>query len=327
MSVNRENLALVKEEFRLKNLKAKEEATARMREIEERFPELSGVHAKFAQIGERMMAGAFDRTKTVEERKQYIESLREEASRLSEERAAVLTANGYPADYTAPRYECEKCEDTGYVNSVMCTCMRRALVLKGFESSGIANLIEKQSFESFSLDYYTGKARENAAIILEVCREFADKFSRDSGNILLMGGTGLGKTHLSTSIARAVIEKGYDVVYESAGNVFHDFESEQFGSRRDERGVRTSRYFDCDLLVIDDLGTEMGGQFNNHCLYHLINERLLKRLPTVISSNLSEPKDIAQRYNDRIVSRLLGEYLTFRLDGVDVRAQRLRENG
>ena len=135
---------------------------------------------------------------------------------------------------------------------------------------------------------------------------------------MLVGGTGLGKTHLSTSVAKTVIERGYDVLYVCAIDMFADFEQKQFGNGEDN----TRRYFDCDLLIIDDLGTELTNQFTVSCLYNVINSRINSAKSTFINTNLSK-KEIETKYAERITSRLFGEYYPLVFTGVDVRKQKM----
>lgn len=147
-----------------------------------------------------------------------------------------------------------------------------------------------------------------------------------SGNLLLMGGTGLGKTHLCSAMARVIIERGYDVYYTGAQGMISDFERERFGNSASYGGgEEIGRYFDCDLLIIDDLGTEVTNQFTVACLFNIINTRLSSGRSTIINTNLT-PSELQSRYTDRIVSRLLGEYRMLRFVGIDVRKQKLSQN-
>ncbi|MBR2459638.1 MAG: ATP-binding protein [Clostridia bacterium] len=324
MGFNQEDLALIKEEFRRKNLRAKDEATQRLNELKANIPGFREIENGFADIGQGMLSCALDATLNEEGKAARLAQLDAQRQELSERRDKLLTAHGYPLDYTAPRYACKRCNDTGFAGVYMCDCMRRELVKKGYESSGLGGLIDTQNFESFSLRYYQeGEQRDNMARVLSACRKYADEFDpASSGNVLFTGGTGLGKTHLSTSIAKVVIEGGNNVVYESAQNIFNDFEAEHYG-RRAERGELTGKYLECDLLIIDDLGTEMPTNFNISCLYNLVNTRLNRRLPMVINSNITEPAEFSKRYTDRISSRFFGEFKVFRIVGRDIRSLKL----
>lgn len=203
--------------------------------------------------------------------------------------------------------------------------MKEALTLAGIENSGFSALIKEQSFENFSLDYYS-KNIQHCEIMRrnrDFLMDYADNFDpRKSQSILLMGGTGLGKTHLSSALAKRVIEKGNDVFYTGAIDLFSQFETQRFKSYSNEPNELIERYFECDLLIIDDLGTEMVNQFSVSTLYNLLNDRLSRRKPTLISTNLSN-EEIQKKYTDRITSRMFGEYNVLVFMGTDVRAQKL----
>ena len=195
--------------------------------------------------------------------------------------------------------------------------------------SGLA-LMQKQTFENFSCEYY--RSTPDAYRVMEdnyrYLRRYAESFALETGkqipeSLLFLGGTGLGKTHLSTAIARVVTERGYDVFYNSAVGMISDFESRRFGN-----GVAaattddTSAYTECDLLIIDDLGTEVTNQFTIACLYDVINQRINQRKSTIINTNLSF-RDLETRYSERITSRLLGEYRMLMFAGSDIRRQKV----
>ncbi|MBQ9116086.1 MAG: ATP-binding protein [Clostridia bacterium] len=324
MGFNREDLAIVKEEFRRKNIRAKDMATARLQELEATIPGFREIERGFSEIGERLIKNALDILSTEQEKAEKVAQLVREREAPSEARDRILVEHGYPVDYTAPAYECKKCNDSGFVGVNMCECMRMELVKRGYESSGLGGLIETQSFDTFLLKYYPeGEARDGMARVLNACVEYAKGFNAaNSGNILFIGGTGLGKTHLSTSIAKVVIERGYNVIYESAQNIFAEFEAEHYGRKRDY-STSASRYMECELLIIDDLGTEMPSQFNVSCLYNLVNTRLNRRLPMIISSNITEYNEFKKRYTDRLSSRFFGEFKVFNIVGKDIRSLKL----
>lgn len=237
-----------------------------------------------------------------------IAPIKERNQKLCQKRRKVLVALGYPEDYTEIKYSCPTCSDSGYTeNGKMCNCFREALLKENIKSSGIGALIEKQSFENFSLDVYDDEnIRKKMERNFNAARDFAKNFGKGEKNLLLIGKTGTGKTHLSTAIARTVIESGYEVLYDSAQNIVAAFEQDRFksgyGPGYEPRG---DKYLECDLLILDDLGTEFVNQFTVSCLYNLLNTRLNKGLATVISTNLS-PEELSQKYEDRIYSRLVG---------------------
>lgn len=326
MGYNKENYKRIRAEYETKAFRAQEEAEARRHELYREIPELRELDGQTGNLGLRVMEIALQNGNVQD----GMDRLRRETEELSRVRAELLRKHGYPADYSEPQYECSKCRDSGYVGIKMCSCMRMRLVEAGMESSGLSALMRKQSFDNFSLDFYRGDAREAEIMArnLRTVRSYAESFSTEDGakmqSLLFLGGTGLGKTHLSTAVARAVIERGYDVFYNSAVGMISDFECRRFGNGLVQgEGDDTARYVECDLLIIDDLGTEVVNQFTLSCLYHVINTRLNLQRPTVISTNLTS-QELRRTYSDRITSRLMGEYLLVPFYGTDVRKQKIK---
>ena len=320
----RENpaFARIREEYATKYLIAREEADLRRAEIHLAIPEVAEIDRALGRTGLSLMEASMQG----EDVQVRIAAVRKTNEELRHVRAELLISHGYPADYTEVRYECPLCNDSGFVDTKMCICMKKKLVEAGFEASGMGNLLREQSFENFDLTYYQNDpaAHRRMEQILARMRLYTESFEAGkSGNLVLFGGTGLGKTHLSSAVARGVIERGCDVFYVSAVSMLSDFERERFGnSAGGETGVGTDRYFSCDLLIIDDLGTEVNNQFTTSVLYNVINTRLNRRQSTVINTNLTQD-EFRKRYWDRITSRVLGEYTVLPFIGTDVRAQKL----
>jgi len=315
-----EQVREVRERIADRRLMAEEAAETRRREVEGKSPEIAAIDASLAKTARRIFEISAAGKDGVREK---IEALRRENAELLAERRAILEVLGYPADYTEIRYFCPICQDTGYDGTKMCACMKRELTLEGFRASGIGRLIDKQSFENFSLDYYRSSKEEHALMekTLEAAKEFAESAPPAYANLLMMGGTGLGKTHLSTAIARRVIERGYEVKYESAQNVIAAYEHDRFRSGRDGEEEQSRVYLDAELLILDDLGTEMVNSFSVSALYHLLNTRINREKPTVVSTNLMQ-EELQSKYSDRIFSRLLGEYRILLFRGTNVRYQK-----
>ena len=248
-----------------------------------------------------------------------IEVLRDENLSLQTERANLLRAMGLPEDALEEKPLCPLCEDRGYrKNGEVCRCLREYYARE--QKKELSRLLDlgNQSFESFSLDWYSDAERpetgisdrENMDRTKRVCRRFAEHFTPGkSANLLLFGAPGLGKTHLSAAIA-----------YDTAGHVFSCFEAEKFG-REEERESGVERILSCDLLILDDLGTEMTTSFVVSALYQIVNTRLLERRSTIISTNLT-PDQIAGRYSPQIASRIEGEYEILPFFGEDIRVQK-----
>lgn len=236
-----------------------------------------------------------------------ITPIKERNLALSEKRRKALKELGLPEDYTEVHYTCPLCSDTGFVGTKMCSCFREMLITENIKSSGMGTLIEKQSFDNFDLNNYKDN-KENYARMkhnFNEAKNFADNFGKIPSTLLFIGKTGTGKTHLSTAIAKAVIERGFEVLYDSAQNIVSAFENDKFKSGYGPYEPQADKYMECDLLILDDLGTEFVNQFTVSCLYNLINTRQNKGLSTLISTNLS-PEELRTKYEDRIYSRITG---------------------
>ena len=247
--------------------------------------------------------------------------IRKRNEELLTKRREILASLGYPEDYTEPKYTCPSCQDTGKLESgKSCSCMKELLRIETIKASGIGRLIEKQSFENFDLEWY-GKGSKAYSTMQEnynFCKKFAESFDGTKGSTLVfIGNTGTGKTHLSTAVAKTVIEKGYSVLYDSAQNIIHAFEEDQFGKdkyrfSKEPYEPKAEKYLSADLLIVDDLGTEFSNQFTVSCLYNLLNTRQNRGLSTVVSTNLS-PDELSSKYEGRIFSRLVGSDSTILL--------------
>lgn len=327
MGYNQENFRRIRAEYETKAMKAEEAADERREELYRVIPDLRDLDRALSGFGLRLMKQAMEGGDT----QAGIASLQAENERIQAARRDLLARHGYPADYCSPRYECEKCRDSGYVGIRMCTCMRRKLTEAGMMSSGLGSLMKTQSFENFSLDYYKNDPAAYARMQdnLQKIRVYATNFGgpewgKIAHNMLFFGGTGLGKTHLSTSIARVVIEHGYDVFYNSAVGMLADFEIQRFGNSSVQGDAgNTARYTACDLLILDDLGTELVNQFTLSVLYTVINTRMNLAKATIISTNLTAA-ELRKTYSDRITSRLFGEFNPIPFVGTDVRKLKIR---
>lgn len=325
MSFNPENYNRIRTEFDRKRLRAELDAVDRKVALEKKIPEIEQIDAQLADTGAMIIDAVMNHPDDLDAR---LEKIRETNECCHELRRKLLASFGYPEDYLDVHYECPVCNDTGYVDGKMCSCLKKDLILAGYESSGIGELLRTQSFETFSLDYY----RTNQQVFAAMNKVYRDVFAyaeafhgAGSGNLAFFGGTGLGKTHLSTAVAKKVIESGYDVMYVTAIGMISDFEYRRFGSADTTDVSPTTRYFDCDLLIIDDLGTEISNQFSVSTLYSVINTRLNTKKSMILSTNLNT-EEFRKRYWDRITSRVLGEFFIEQFAGIDVRAQKLRQS-
>lgn len=319
MGYSKKNVVAVQEEFEKKRNDYKAQRASRLFEVYDRCPEIMDIDKELSHVGLDIFGATMQGKEGLEKR---LQALRERNEELQARRASLLCDLGYDATYTDLKYDCPLCQDTGYQGVKMCSCLKSALTMKGYESSGIINLLGSQSFESFSLDVYPQECRDIMKRNYKRLHRFADNFDTTKDFLLLVGGTGLGKTHLSTSVAKSLIDSGYDVVYEIAQNIFSDFDTDRFRDRYSDSELLSEKYLDCDLLIIDDLGTEIVTSYTVSYLYNIINTRINKKLPIIISTNLSA-KEIKNMYHERITSRLFGEFNIVKFDGTDIRQQKI----
>lgn len=264
-----------------------------------------------------------------------VRAVREENQSLQRERAVLLGAMGLSEDALDDKPACPLCGDRGWQGARMCRCLKQLCAQEQIKELSKLLDLGEQSFDTFRLDYYSEtnypgmgtSPRANMELVYDVCLNYATKFGRFGiRNLFLTGAPGLGKTFLSACIARTVSENGFSVVYDTEGSVFQQFEASKFRQNSDdglEARDETRRYLNCDLLILDDLGSSMPTQFTHSVLYELINARLTACRRTVISSNLIM-EEIAAQYPPRIVSRLAGEYHVLHFFGDDIRL--LRKN-
>lgn len=253
--------------------------------------------------------------------------LREENLSLQAEKRELLARMGLPADCLEEKPACALCGDSGYRGGQVCRCLRNYYARE--QQRELSRMLDlgNQSFETFSLDWYSEdynaalgiSARENMDWVYRTCRKYAENFGPESGSLLLTGDPGLGKTFLSAAIAREVSGEGWSVVYDTAGHVFDRFEARKFGREEgDEAASDVERVMKCDLLILDDLGTEMTTAFVQSALYQIINGRLLEKRATILNTNL-QLEEIERRYSAQIASRIEGEYQVLPFFGQDIR--------
>lgn len=299
--------------------------SVRQREIYSRLPQIRSIDLRMQNQMRELASIALRRDP---EAKKALKALEEENLALQARRAELLVAAGYPETYTDDIYSCPDCQDKGYfTNGRMCACLKR--LYNAEVTNDLSGLLKTdEQFGKFRLDYYSNQPdangnipREIMEIILTKCKNYAAKFDSNSPNLVFTGAPGLGKTFLSACIARTVSQKGYSVAYESASVALSAFEKEKFSRDPDEAaaaGAKVRRYLDCDLLILDDLGTEMNTAFTQSALYTIINQRLIDGKQTIISTNLDE-NQLAAQYSPQITSRLLGEFRWLRFLGTDIR--------
>ena len=253
-------------------------------------------------------------------------SLKQELSALSLERQQLLTASGYPADYLDPVYTCPDCKDSGYIDGKKCHCFKQAIINTVYAQSNIRQILRIENFDNFRYDFYSKEEKnpltglssyETAQKAVRECHYFIDDFDHKPKNLLFYGKTGVGKTFLTNCVAKELLDHGYSVIYFTAFQLF-DILSKGVFKRVEEALLSHRNIFDCDLLIIDDLGTELSNSFTTSQLFLCINERILRQKSTIISTNLGM-NQLADIYSERVLSRISSNYTLLKLFGADIR--------
>ncbi len=289
-----------------------DEASKKRDELHSRIPRIKQIDKQIEAFAFRLLSG------------ESAEVLKAESVSLNEERARLLSAYGYTADYDEPKFECTLCNDSGYADGLkLCDCVKALAASESYQESHLAGGLSGKSFENFSLSYFSEENGERKKMqdILNGCIKYAENFPNDdSAGLIFFGGTGLGKTHLSAAIGNKVASKGVSVIYESAQQIFDTVDAVRF-NRLDisER----KKYENCGLLIIDDLGAECITQYSVSAITSLIDLRIVNGRKTVISTNLS-PAMIRKTYGERLLSRLLGEFRVLQFVGKDIRMQKIK---
>ncbi len=254
---------------------------------------------------------------------EQIRAIEQQSSEADAMLRTLLTAHGYPADYLDLHYTCPLCSDTGFVNGKPCTCLEQEIGRISAEELNQHSRLALSSFETFSMQYYKKLPEEQYQAMeqnLCFCRQYAASFSPSvQNNILMLGNTGLGKTHLSLAVASVLLQNGFSVIYDSAGSMLHRLEQEHFGKR--DGSDTLELLLSCDLLILDDFGTEFDTSFTRSMIYTIINSRINAGKPMLINTNLTSG-EIKERYGDRILSRLLFASKILHFYGKDIRIQK-----
>lgn len=256
--------------------------------------------------------------------------LKDKLSLLFTQKKALLASKGLPENYLELQYTCPDCKDTGYIGTNKCHCFQKAIVDLLYTQSNLKEILQHENFSTFRLDFYssnhvdplTGRSSlEAVQTALKTCHEFVDTFFDDFRNILLYGDTGVGKTFLTHCIAKELMDQSCSVIYFSASQLFDYFAKNTFGKRDEVDNDAFDHIYNCDLLIIDDLGTELTNAFTSSQFFVCLNERILRKKSTVISTNLALD-DINNVYSERIFSRISSNYTMLRLTGDDIRIQK-----
>ena len=323
MALKNSQYDMIIREYQKKQLQTRHDQDARIKEAYEKVPALREIDDQISSIsvarGRQLLSGDSD----------ALDGLKEDISRLSDKRLELLMENGFPKDYLLPRYTCPDCQDTGLVNNQKCHCFKQAVIDMLYTQSNLKEILSRENFSSFSYDYYSDQLvnpstglsslatmRKNMA----ECEEFIRTFDTEFKNLFFYGDTGVGKTFLSHCIAKELIDTTHSVIYFSAFELFDVFAKSTFEKEAEAQNIHPY-IFDCDLLIIDDLGTELTNSFVSSQLFLCINERLNRKKSTIISTNLPI-NTFADTYSERIFSRITSNYMMMKLFGDDIRIQK-----
>ena len=308
-----------------KRLESTKEQIRRQEEIYKTIPAIANIDANMSSIGVKLARAAFDPKANTSE---LIIQFEEENQSLIKKKQELLMSNNYPADYLELHYDCDKCNDTGYIGTDQCSCFNQSLINVAYEQSNLKHILAYENFDTFDFNYYSKEVDEkfqrsphqNMQNLYRLCVHFVHKFDNSFQNILFHGNTGLGKTFLCNCIAKDLLDQGKSVLYLPAVQLFQLFEAARFHREDMEEFSKEmlNTLLSVELLIIDDLGTEFVTSFTGPELFNTLNTRVLNQKATIISTNLSL-SELKEQYSDRIVSRILGNYEVLPVFGQDIR--------
>lgn len=322
MGLNAAQYDALMREYDKTRLSHKRDLDKRTEEIYNKIPRIKEINDAISTVS---VAGA---KRMLLERAGNASDIKKQIEALSAEKASILRSNGYAEDYLSMRYTCPDCKDTGYTGQTKCHCLNNTIIDLLYQQSGIKDVLKRENFDSFSFSHYdntkkdpiTGvTALENMHQVVKTCRDFIDNFGTDYRNLYLYGATGVGKTFLTNCIAKELIDGSNSVIYVSSIRLFEILAGNTFKKNNDNvANELSSNLLDCDLLIIDDLGTELVNSFTASALFNCINERHLRQKPVIISTNLSLA-ELRANYSERVFSRITSNYTLLKIYGDDLR--------
>ena len=305
---------------------AAEKRKKRVDEVNKKFPRLGEIDK---EIFRRGLDNVNNILKNPEKKDEYNKDFKENLERLEGEKQKIIDENNIPSDYDKYEYACDICGDTGYEPSgKRCKCFEQKLINEAYSMSNMADIIKSQNFDTFSFDYYSKESSdglispyENMVKIYNNCKSFCERFDTETKGMVFYGPTGLGKTFLSGAVAKELMDRGKTVVYLRAAKLFSVYEDYKFGRNTDKNVI--DNIYNTDLLIIDDLGTEVQDKKNLSFLFDVVNERTANGKKIIISTNL-EISEITKLYSMRFTSRLYEYFMMYRFYGEDIRIQKLK---
>jgi len=306
----------------------------RQEEVYTKVPRIKEIDAEIAKTGLLIATSMLQNSQSYEE---SLNKIKTEMERLKREKAILMTENNIPLEYLDINYTCNICNDTGFLkNGAKCNCLKQELINRAYKMSGLQHVLERENFKTFDINIFSAEPfegeklspRENMLNILNRCEGFCINFDEDNEeNLLFYGTTGLGKTFMCNCIAKSLLDRGKIVIYQTAFKILEIIEEHTF-RKNPNQDIDESNYnllYESDLLIIDDLGTELTNTFTNTEIFNIINTRLFKRKKTIISTNLSL-MEIAERYDNRTYSRVFGKFTPLKFYGPDLRWESYAKN-
>lgn len=291
---------------------------SRREEVYEAIPEYQEVENSISSLcvaqGKKMLMGD----------EKALAQMKEQLHALSQKKTQLLLSHGFDKDYLAPVYDCKMCKDTGYIGNEKCKCFKQQIIDFLYKQSNISDLLEKENFSSLSYEYYEGEDLSRFETAVNASKKFVEDFKFDYQNLFFYGTVGTGKSFLSGCIAKELLDSGHSVIYFSAAGLFDLLAKATFETGNKDKLARLQQDLSqCELLIIDDLGTEMTNSFVASSLFSILNERHLASHATIISTNLSL-EELRDRYSDRTFSRISSNFKLYKLSGTDIRMYKKR---
>ena len=300
---------------RLLNMRALNKHT---QEIYEKFPQIRQIDEQISDL-----ASAYAASFTSENAMTFSQ-YREKLADLRMEKQALMTCFHIDPKVLEMQYHCPDCQDTGYIDNEKCHCFQQKIIDEMYQQSNLRGILKEENFSTLTYKYYDQENMESMKATVETCKKFTENFNKSFENILLCGTVGIGKTFLSNCIAKEILDQGHSVLYLSAFQLFDLMAKNSFSGNKPKEESVAKQYphiFESDLLIIDDLGTELANSFTMAGFFLVINERILRKKSTLISTNLS-PEEILTTYTERTASRIISNYTMLKLSGSDIRLKK-----
>ncbi|NYB74636.1 ATP-binding protein [Sedimentibacter hydroxybenzoicus DSM 7310] len=324
--MNKQILENIMTEYNKKRLRAARNADIKKEKLYESIPELKDADDAIKLLSIRLSKLFLSRPDNLNEE---VLKLKEEIDGLKKYKADIYTKYNLHEDYLDIEYECKKCNDTGYYDDgKKCSCLNKQIINSLYSMSNMECMLGKENFDAFDINVFSNETyknekltpRQNMYYILEISEDFCSNFYDSNMNLLLYGSTGLGKTFMCNCIAKALINREISVLYQTSFSLFEIVENHKFNKQNEseENLINYNMIFECELLIIDDLGTEVSNSFTNAELFNIINERLINNKRIIISTNLSL-EQLRDTYSDRITSRIFNNFVPLKFYGDDLR--------